>query len=82
MLKGDPAGLLTCLLWISCTRSVLALHLERLFDDSRFPTTKPRGRALQEVRKEIVGIHVLLARLLFGALASPRAWVPGLVGGC
>ena len=30
---------------------VLALHLERLFDSAGFPTTKPRGRALQKLGK-------------------------------
>src|SRR5262249_44101719 len=35
-------------------------------DNSGLPTTKPRGREPQEVTKEVVGIHVLLIRSLFG----------------
>jgi hypothetical protein len=30
------------------------------------PTTKPRDSALRAVTKEVVGLHVLLARSLFG----------------
>jgi hypothetical protein len=51
-------------------RSVLALHLKRVFDNSGFPTTKPRGRALQEVRKKVVGVHVLLTYSPFCFTAS------------
>ncbi len=48
-------------------RSVLALHLKRLFDNAGLPTTKPRDSALRAVIiKEAVGIHVLLRRSLFG----------------
>jgi hypothetical protein len=49
----------------SCGRSVLALHLKRLFDNAGLPTTKPRDSAPRAVTKEVVGIHVLLARSLF-----------------
>jgi hypothetical protein len=30
---------------VSCGRSVLALHLKRLFDNAGLPTTKPRDSA-------------------------------------
>ena len=52
-------------IWISCNRSVLALHLKRLLDNAGLPTTKPRDGALRAVTKEVVGIHVLLTRSLF-----------------
>src|SRR5271157_2019891 len=51
---------------ISSSRSVLALHLKRLFDNAVRRTTKPRDSALRAVTKEVVGIRVLLTRLLFG----------------
>jgi hypothetical protein len=32
------------------------------FDNAGLPTTKPTGKALQAVTKEVVGVHVLLTR--------------------
>jgi hypothetical protein len=49
----------------------LALHLKRFFDNAGLPTTKPRDSALRAVTKEVVGIHVLLTRSLFGD-GTPR----------
>ena len=49
---------------VSCSRSVLALHLNRLFDNAGLPTR--RETALRAVTKEVVGIHVLLTRSLSG----------------
>jgi len=37
-----------------------------LSDNAGLPTTKPRDSALRAVTKEVVGIHVLLTRSLFG----------------
>src|SRR5271165_5594145 len=46
--------------------SSLAFHLKRLFDNVGLHTTKPRDSALRAVTKEVVGIHVLVTRSLFG----------------
>jgi hypothetical protein len=59
----------------SCSRSVLALHLKRLFDNAGLPTTKPRDSALRGVTKEVVGIHVLLTR------KPSAAWLSGTLEG-
>jgi hypothetical protein len=41
-------------------------HLKRMFDNAELPTTKPRDSELQEITKEVVGVHVLLTGSLFG----------------
>src|ERR1700738_1054620 len=47
---------------ISCSRSVLALHLKRFFDNAGLPRTKPRDSALRAVTK----VSVLLTHLVVG----------------